>query len=76
MIGSRRASLTIALPAAAASVLGVPLAHASSPMRVPGNRNANHPQEHVRLTNGHLPCNHQAHPRQHVEYPLADMILG
>jgi hypothetical protein len=76
MIGSRRAFLAIALLATTASTLGPSLAHASSPMLVTGNRNANHPQEHIRLTNRHLPSNHRAQPQQPVEDPFADMILG
>jgi len=69
MIGSRRAFLAIALLATTASVLGAPLAHASSPMHVSGNWSGVHSQEHVRLTNRHLPYNHQAQSQQHVEDP-------
>jgi hypothetical protein len=76
MIVSRRPSLTIALLATAASMLGAPLAHASSPMHVSGNRSAIHSQEHSRLTSRHLPWNHQARASQHVEDPFSDMILG
>jgi len=76
MIGSRRAFLALSLLATTASMLGAPLAHASSPMHVSGNGNAIHTQEHFRLTNKHLPSNHEAQPQQHVEDPFADMILG
>jgi hypothetical protein len=76
MIGSRRAFLAFSLLATTASMLGAPLAHASSPMHVSGSRNAIHTQEHFRLSNRHLPSNHEAQPRQHVEDPFADMILG
>lgn len=76
MIGSRRAFFAIALLATTASMLGAPLAHASRPTHVSGNRNAIHTQEHFRLTNRYLPSNHQVQPQQHLEDPFADMILG
>ncbi|MET4386058.1 hypothetical protein ABIB73_001803 [Bradyrhizobium sp. F1.4.3] len=75
MIDSRRTFLAISL-LATTSMPGASFAHASSPTHVPGNRNAIHLQEHFRLTNRHLPGNHQAQPRQQVEDPFADLILG
>jgi hypothetical protein len=75
MIASYRTYLTIVLLATAASVLGAPLAHAGSPMHLSGKRDIIHSQERFRLTNRHLPCNHQAPPQQVVD-PLADMNLG
>jgi hypothetical protein len=76
MIGSRRVSLAIVLLATTASILGAPLAHASSPVHFPGNRSIIHSQERSRLANRHLPCNHQQPPQRQVEDPFADMILG
>ena len=76
MIGSRRASLAIALLATTASILGAPLAHASRPMHFSGNRSIIHTQEHFGLARRNLPSNHQASPQQQVKDPFADMILG
>jgi hypothetical protein len=76
MIGSYRVSLAIALLATTASILGAPLAHASSPMHFSGNRSTIHSQERFRPADRHLPSNYQAPPQQHVEDPFADMILG
>jgi len=76
MIGSRRAFLAAALFAAAASTLGAPVALASGPMHVPGPASAVHGQERFRFTTRHFPSSHQAQPRQPVEDPFADLILG
>ena len=76
MIGSRRASLAIAVLATTASMLSAPLAHASIPMHFSGNRSTIHSQERFRLTNRHLPRNHQAPPQPQVADPFADLILG
>ena len=75
MIGSRRASLAIAVLATTASMLSAPLARASSPMHFSDNRSIIHQQERFRLAKRHLPRNHQA-PQQQVKDPFADMILG
>lgn len=76
MIGFRRASPAIAVLVTTASLLGAPLAHASSLMHSPSNRHIIHAQERFRFTTGHLPCIRQAQPRPHVEDPLADINLG
>jgi hypothetical protein len=76
MIGSRHVFLTIALLAPTASMLGAPPAHACSPMHVSGNKHPIQSREHFRLTNMHLPRQHQPQIQQHVEDPFADMNLG
>lgn len=76
MIGFRRASPAIAVLVTTVSLLGAPLAHASSPMHSSSYRRTIHAQERFRFTTGHLPCIRQAHPRPHVEDPLADINLG
>lgn len=76
MIGFRRASPAIAVLVTTASLLGAPLAHASSLMHSPSNRRIIHAQERFRFTTGHLPCIRQAQPRPHVDDPLADINLG
>jgi hypothetical protein len=75
MIASYRTCLAIVLLATTTSVLGAPLAHAGSPMHLSGKRGIIHSQERFRLTNRHLPYNHQA-PLQQVVDPFADMNLG
>lgn len=76
MTHSRRAFLAIALFVAAASTLGAPSALAGSPVHVPDPRVAVHPERSFRQINRHLPTIRQAQPHQHVEDPLADLILG
>lgn len=76
MTHSRRAFLAIALFVAAASTLGAPTALAGSPMHVPDPRVAVHPERGFRPIDRHLPTIRQAQPRQPVEDPLADLILG
>ena len=76
MIDSRHAFLAITLLATAASMPGAAFAHASSPAHVSGSSNVIRLHERSRLANTHLPYNRQAQPRQHVEDPFADMILG
>lgn len=76
MISSRRAFLVAALFAAVAPTLGAPAALASSQMHAPGPAEAVHGQEGLRFTTRHLPSSHQAQPRQPVEDPFADLILG
>lgn len=76
MIGFRHASPTIAVLVTTVSLLGAPLAHASSLMHSPSYRRTIHAQERFRFTTGHLPCMRQAQPGPHVEDPLADIRLG
>jgi hypothetical protein len=76
MIASHRVSLTIAVLATAASMLGAPLAHAGSLMHSSGNRSTIGLQERSRHSDRHLPCNRQASPQRQVADPFADMILG
>lgn len=76
MISFRRASPAIAVLVTAASLLGAPLAHASSPMHSPSNKRTIHAQERFRFTTGHFPRIRQAQPHPQVEDPLADIRLG
>lgn len=76
MIGSHRTCFAIILLTAAASMLSGPLAHANGLIHIPGSRSTAHSQGRFRLAKRPLPCNRQARPPQHVEDPLADMILG
>ncbi|QOZ09898.1 hypothetical protein [Bradyrhizobium sp. CCBAU 51765] len=75
MTHSRRAFLAIALFAVACT-LGAPSALAGSPVHVPDPRVAVHPERSLRQIDRHLPNIRQAQPRQPVEDPLADLILG
>lgn len=75
MIGFRRASPAIAVLVTTVSLLGAPLAHASS-SHSPGNRRTIHAQERFRFTTGHLPCIRRTQPHPQVEDPLADIRLG
>lgn len=75
MTGSHRTRFAIISPTAAVSMLGGPFAHANGPIHVPGNRSTTHSRGRFRLAKRPLPCNCQARSPQHVEDPLADMIL-
>jgi hypothetical protein len=76
MTNSRRAILAAALFAVAASMLDAPVALAADSAHVSGPTKAVHGQERLPFTKSHLPSSHQAQPRQPVEDPLADLILG